>query len=126
MSAKVRALRGATTIDEDTPSHIQERVASLLTAMFERNEIDIDDVVSIFFSATADIRSTFPATGARAAYAGLSDTPLINMTELDVVGALASCVRVMAHVYTDRSKAALEHVYLQGAVSLRPDLAKTS
>ena len=122
MSAKVRALRGATTIDEDTPSHIQERVASLLTAMFERNEIDIDDVVSIFFSATADIRSTFPATGARAAYAALSDTPLINMAELDVDGALAQCVRVMAHVYTERSKSTVEHVYLERAVQLRPDL----
>lgn len=126
MSAKVRALRGATTIDEDTPSHIQERVATLLTAMFERNDIDVDDVVSIFFSATSDIRSTFPATGARAAFAALSETPLINMAELDVAGALRSCVRVMAHVYTDRSKSALEHVYLEGAASLRPDLAKTT
>ena len=65
-AAAVRALRGATTIDVDSTGQIEERVVSLLAQMIERNEVDHEDIISIFFTATADIVSTFPATAARA------------------------------------------------------------
>ena len=119
---KVRALRGATTIDNDEPDHIRERVAALLGVMFERNQVDFEDLISVFFSVTSDLHSLFPAAAARAAFPDIADTPLINMCEVDIEGALARCIRVMAHLYTDRSKAELQHVFLEGAVVLRPDL----
>ena len=31
--------------------------------MFERNGVDHDDIISILFTATDDIHSTFPAAG---------------------------------------------------------------
>ena len=65
MPAAVRALRGATTVDEDTPEQIQERVVALLKEMVDRNGIDHDDLISVFFTATEDLVSTFPATAAR-------------------------------------------------------------
>jgi chorismate mutase len=123
MPPVVRALRGATTVDEDVPDHIGERVVALLRELFERNGLDEDDLVSILFSATPDIRSTFPATAARRAL-GLADVPLMNCQELDVEGALPRCIRVMAHVHTERSRAELRHVFLEGATVLRPDLAQ--
>ena len=43
--------------------------------MLERNDVDHDDIVSIIFTATDDIRSAFPATAARKF--GLGDVPLI-------------------------------------------------
>ena len=55
MPAAVRALRGATTVDEDTPEQISERVVDLLEAMFDRNGVDHDDLISIFFTATPDV-----------------------------------------------------------------------
>ena len=117
----VRALRGATTLDEDTSEQMQVRVKTLLAAMFERNRLGPDDIISAVFTATPDLRSAFPATAARAA--GLEDVPLLGAQELDVDGALERCVRVMLHIETDRPRSELQHVFLEGAVRLRPDLA---
>lgn len=120
MPPAVRALRGATTVDADTPEQIEERVQALVAAMLERNGVDKDDLISIMFTATDDIHSTFPATAARGA--GLGDVPLICARELDIVGGTPHCIRVMMHISTERSRAELHHVYLEGARGLRDDL----
>jgi chorismate mutase len=116
----LRALRGATTVDEDTPEQITERCVALLAELFDRNDIDHDDVVSVLFTATDDIHSMFPATAARKS--GLGDVPLICARELDIVGATPRCIRVLLHLTTERSRSELHHVYLEGAVGLRDDL----
>jgi chorismate mutase len=118
--AALRALRGATTVDADEESHVHERVISLLEEMCERNGVHHDDIVSILFTATDDLHATFPATGARKM--GLGDVPLICARELDVDGGTPRCVRVLMHLTTERSRADLRHVYLEGAVGLRDDL----
>lgn len=120
MAPTLRALRGATTVDEDTEEQIKVRVVALLQEMFDRNGIDHDDVVSILFTATDDIHSTFPATAARTF--GLGDVPLICARELDITGATERCIRVLMHLYTQRTRTELRHVYLEGAASLRDDL----
>ena len=120
MPPAVRALRGATTVDEDTRDQVTERVCALLTTMFERNGIAHDDLISILFTATDDIHSVFPATAARAL--GLGDVPLICARELDIDGGTPRCIRVMAHLTTDRLPGELRHVYLEGAAGLRDDL----
>lgn len=116
----MQALRGATTVDEDEPGQITTRVRELVTAMLERNGVVEEDVISVLFTATKDIASMFPATAAR--QNGLSDVPLLGAQELDVVDATPRCVRVMAHVYTERPRRELRHVYLHGASRLRDDL----
>jgi chorismate mutase len=120
MSPTMRALRGATTIDVDEQEHMFERVITLLEQLFDRNDIDHDDVVSIVFTATDDVHSAFPAQAARKF--GLGDVPLICARELDITGATPRCIRVLIHLYTERSRADLHHVYLEGARSLRDDL----
>lgn len=120
MAAVLRALRGATTVDEDTPAQVNERVQTLVRTMLERNGIDHDDLVSVLFTATEDVVSMFPATAARAL--GLGDVPLICARELSVRGAMARCIRLLMHVYTERPRDALHHVYLEGARGLRDDL----
>jgi len=117
----VRALRGATTLDEDTPEQMRTRVKELFAALFERNRLEPDHVISIFLTATPDIRSAFPATAAREF--GLGDVPLLGAQELDVDGAMRRCVRALLLIETDRPRAELKHVFLGGAVHLRPDLA---
>ena len=116
----IRALRGATTVDEDTAEQVEERVVALLQEMLDRNGVDHDDLVSILFTATDDIRSAFPAAAARTI--GLGDVPLICARELDVAGGTPLCIRVMAHLESDRSKTELRHVYHHGAKGLRDDL----
>ena len=120
MPAAVRALRGATTVDVDDEAHVHVRTVELLEAMCERNGVVHDDIISILFTATDDIHSTFPAAGARKM--GLGDVPLICARELDITSGTPSCIRVLMHLTTERSRAELHHVYLEGAVNLRDDL----
>ena len=120
MAPAVRALRGATTVDVDTPEHIQERVLALLDTLVERNDVDHDDLISILFTATEDVVSTFPATAARAR--GLGDVPLICARELSIEGGTPMCIRVLVHLTTERTRDQLHHVYLEGARHLRDDL----
>ena len=120
MAPALRALRGATTLDEDTADHMMERVLALLEAMLERNGVDHDDLVSIVFTATDDLHSAFPAAAARKL--GLGDVPLLCARELDVVDGTPRCVRVLMHLQTERARRDLHHVYLEGAKGLRDDL----
>jgi chorismate mutase len=116
----VRALRGATTVDADTAEQVKERVGALVQEMLDRNGVDHDDIISILFTATEDITAVFPATAARVI--GLGDVPLICARELSIDGGTPRCIRVLMHLNTDRSRAELRHVYLEGAKGLRDDL----
>lgn len=120
MPVALRALRGATTVDADTCDQVTSRVQDLMGAIFERNQLDKEDLVSIVFTATDDVRSMFPATAARAM--GLGDVPLLCARELAVVGATPLCIRVLLHVNTGLAGRQLHHVYLEGAKGLRDDL----
>lgn len=120
MALAVRALRGATTVDLDTPEHIEERVVALLDTLLARNDVGHDDLISILFTATEDVVSTFPATAARKS--GLGDVPLICARELSIEGGTPMCIRVMVHLTTERARDELHHVYLEGARGLRDDL----
>lgn len=119
--SSVRALRGATTIDTDEADQVRQRTIALLQEMCSRNGVELDAVISVLFTVTADIRSAFPASAAREI--GFSDVPLIGAQEQDVEGALPLCIRVLMHIETDRARSELKHAYLEGAVALRNDLA---
>ena len=119
---KIRAIRGATQLSVDSASEMTEAVTELLTQLFTKNNIGNQDLVSILFTATPDLKSEFPAAAAR--NLDLGGVPLICASELDVSGALARVVRVMVHAYSESERAEIKHIYLRGAVVLRPDLAK--
>ena len=118
----VRAVRGAVQLERDEAGHMDEQVGELLTAVLERNGLTPDDLISIWFTATPDLHSDFPAAAARAL--GITDVPLICAQELDITGAMERVVRVLAHVETDLSKAGISHVYLGAAAALRKDIAQ--
>lgn len=116
----MRALRGATTVDDDTKDQVTSRTQALVTAMLEVNEVSKEDLISVVFTATDDVHSMFPATAAREI--GLGDVPLLCARELDIQGATPRCIRVLMHVMTDKARSQLHHVYLEGAKGLRDDL----
>ena len=120
----VRAVRGATQLDEDTREHMLDRVAELVTDVMEANGLDVDDFISIIFTATSDLVSEFPAYAAR--QLGFSDVPLVCARELEIEGSMPRVVRLMAHVETDLQRADITHVYLHGAANLRRDLSRTT
>lgn len=116
----LRALRGASTCTTDTVDEIHEVTQELLVTMLERNDVAHDDVVSVLFTTTPDLTAAFPATAARGV--GFGDVPLLCASEIDVPGAMPLTVRVLMHMYSDRPRDQLRHVYLRNAQSLRDDL----
>jgi chorismate mutase len=117
---RMRAVRGATTVERDENEILIKATAELIQEMMKRNDLTKDDLVSLIFTATPDLTSEFPAAAARSL--GISDVPLLCATEIAVRGAIPRCVRVMMHVYTDRDYSTLRHVYLGDARQLRTDL----
>ncbi len=95
----VRAVRGATQLDEDTREHMLDRVAELVTDVMHANDLEVDDFISIIFTATSDLTSEFPAYAAR--QLGFSDVPLVCARELEIEGSMPRVVRLMAHIDTE-------------------------
>ena len=116
----VRGLRGATTVDEDTVSQVTGRSQELMRALMESNGLVEDDIISVLFTATADVTSTFPATAIREI--GFGAVPLLCAAEIAVPGSMPLCIRVLLHVHTTRTRSEIKHIYLHGAQGLRDDL----
>jgi chorismate mutase len=118
----VRAIRGAIQLDVDEREHVLSSTRELVSSVMEANSLSKEDIISIMFTATPDVRSEFPAVAAREL--GLGDVPLMCTQELDIVGAMPMVIRLMAHVSTTLSHGQISHVYLRGATALRRDLAQ--
>lgn len=118
---RARAIRGATTVESDSPEQIRRATRELLETIVARNGITSADVVSAIFTVTHDITSEFPAHAAREL--GWLDVPLLCTLEIPVPGSLGRCIRVLLHVDTDVPRTGIRHVYLHDARTLRPDLA---
>jgi len=116
-----RAIRGATTVDADSPGEIRHATRELLETIVARNGITKADVISAIFTVTHDLTSEFPAHAAREL--GWLDVPLLCTLEIPVPGSLPKCIRVLLHVQTSASREEVRHVYLHAARALRPDLA---
>jgi chorismate mutase len=118
----VRAVRGAIQLDVDEREQVLSSTRELVASVLEANSLTKDDVISIMFTATPDVRSEFPAVAAREL--GLGDVPLMCAQELDIAGAMPMVIRLMAHVNTTLTRGQITHVYLRGAIELRRDLAQ--
>jgi len=116
----VRAARGAIRLRDDSKDAVLEATERLLREMLSRNDLDAERLVSVFFTATDDIRSVFPAEAARRI--GLTAVPLLCASEIPVDGAMRPVVRVLMHFQSDGGLADVQHVYLDGAEALRDDL----
>lgn len=116
----VRAVRGATQLESDVREHMLDRVAEMVRDVMSANDLEVDDFISIIFTATSDLNSEFPAYAAR--QLGFHDVPLICARELEIEGSMPRVVRMMAHVETDRRRDQITHAYLHGAAALRRDL----
>ncbi len=116
---RLRALRGAITVEHNDADAIVDATEELVSAVIDRNAIAIDDMVSCLFTCTADLDAEFPAVAARRL--GLSAVPLLCAREIDVPGSVPRVIRLMLHCYAP-AEAKPRHVYLRDAVALRRDL----
>lgn len=119
----IRGIRGAITIEQDKPELIWGETAKLVLAVAEANDVAPEDIASITISTTPDIKSAFPARSVRE-MDGWQFVPIMCMHEMDVPGGLPLCIRVLLHVNTNVAQHEIQHIYLNDAVKLRPDLVK--
>jgi chorismate mutase len=117
---RLRAARGAIRVPSDDGDALLGSTERLLSAVLQRNGIDPEDLVSIMFTATEDLRSAFPAEAARRM--GLGRVPLMCAQEIAVQGSMPSVIRILLHFHSDRTLEEVVHVYLDGAESLRDDV----
>jgi chorismate mutase len=117
----IRGVRGAVTVDADTTAAILDATSELLQTLISANGIEEEDVASILFTTTHDLTACYPARAARDL--GWTQVALMGFQEMDVPEGLKMCIRILLHWNTDKPQKDVIHVFLRGAVVLRPDLA---
>jgi chorismate mutase len=113
-----RGIRGATTVEHNDREEILAATRELLELLIRHNDLRAEDVASAIFTVTEDLDAEFPALAAR--FLGWTEVALMCAREIPVPGSLGKCIRILLHVNTTRSAAEIQHVYIRGAVNLRP------
>ncbi len=114
------ALRGATSVEENTKEAIWTATRELVGEVLGRNGFSAKETVSIIFTATPDLNADFPAAAVRDL--GFAQVPLLCTQEIAVPGALPRCIRLLLHAYLPLPQDRMRHVYLHKAQVLRTDL----
>ena len=87
--SKVRAIRGATTAEENSDDSIIDATLELLKELIDARKI------------------------------GWTNVALMCAHEMDVPDAQQRCIRVMVHINSDREVSQIKNIYLREATNLR-------
>jgi chorismate mutase len=117
---RVRAIRGATTVSENSVAAMREAVMELLNELEQRNHLHPEQIISATFSVTRDLDAIFPAAIARER-PYWDNVALLDVQQMHVEGGLARCIRFLIHVNWPTSQVQVCHPYLREAKKLRPD-----
>ncbi|MNO79822.1 Chorismate mutase AroH [compost metagenome] len=117
-----RGIRGATSVNQNDEHEIIQATMTLLREIVNRNEIEPEDICSVWITMTHDLDATFPARAIRE-LDGWDLVPLMCSVEIPVQGSLPKCIRFLIQVNTEKSQREMKHVYLNEARKLRPDLS---
>lgn len=117
----IRAIRGAITVNVNTAEEMLAATERLVKEIEKKNDVSPTEIVSVLVSTTADLNACFPATAVRE-IEGWMYVPVMCVKEIEVPNALQKCIRVMITVMTNKMQHEIEHVYLEKAKQLRPDL----
>lgn len=120
MMTRIRGLRGAITVEENTEDAILDATRLLLEQLIAVNGVVEDDVASVFFTTTPELNAAFPAKAARDL--GWHRVALMGAQEIAAANGIPMCIRVLIHWNTEKSLDELTHVYMRDAEMLRTDL----
>ena len=116
------AVRGATTVEQNSPQAIISATLELMNALVSRNAIDVHRVVTLWFTLTPDITTYNPAKALREHQDQWSRTPMMCVQEACIDGMLPLCLRVLIQWEPVGDSQAIHPVYLHHAQMLRPDI----
>lgn len=121
---QLRGVRGAVNVSIDEPDEVIQATKELLGAILEANpSLYPEDLASVLFTATPDLRSAYPAQAARSM--GWTYVPLLCVQEMSVVDSMPRVIRVLLHWNTDLPQDSVSHIYLGETSNLRPDLSES-
>lgn len=115
----IGSIRGAISVDINDNTSINCATKELLQEIIKVNNLDINKVTCMFFSATKDLTAEYPAKAAREM--GFTIQSLMCSQEMFVEGSLPMCIRVCI-IVNDLEQQKCKHVYLKNAKCLRPDI----
>lgn len=119
---RVKAIRGAAGVETDDKESVIKCVNEMCGTIFKENELKTEDIVSVIFTVTSDIRSINPATALRTGTGGIvegvdtSKVPLFCAQEPIADGMAEKIIRVMVTAYMEGN---VKTVYINGAQRLR-------
>lgn len=117
----IRGIRGATTVTENNELEVLAATEEMLAAMIIANQVNAEDVAQVLITVTDDLNATFPAKVLRS-FNDWTYVPVMCAKEIAVPGSLPKCIRVMMTVNTTKAQKDIQHIYLNDAIKLRPDL----
>ena len=114
------SVRGAITVVENKREEILKSTQELLMEIEKKNNLNKDNVICILFSSTKDLNAEYPAKAAR--LLGYTQCALMCFNEMEVVGSMKKCIRVMVLYEDTLEQKDVKHIYLKDTKALRPDL----
>lgn len=118
---QVRGIRGAIKLKENSREAIFGATKRLIEAIMEANDVRVEDIASVFFTATGDLNADYPAYAAREL--GWIHVPLLCAREMDVPGGMKMVIRILMHVNTEKAQKQIKHQYPGETARLRPDIS---
>ena len=112
-----KGIRGAITVDENTPEAIRQATKELLSTLIELNNLNEEKISHVIFTLTEDLNAEFPAKFARMDF-NWNNTAMMCFHELNVPNALPKCLRVLI-VLNCEENFIPKFAYLKGAANLR-------
>ncbi|MBR6163051.1 chorismate mutase [bacterium] len=119
-----RGIRGATTVEIDTPEEISGATVELLNKILLDNKVNTEDISHVIFTMTGDLKSVYPAKFARENIEGFNRVPMVCFQELSIENSMKKCIRVLMVINTEvLEQKDIKHIYLREAKKLREDLS---
>ena len=119
-----RGIRGAISVDNNDVQSLKSAVIELLSEIKKQNQLDETKISHVIFTLTSDIDCVHPAKIAREEFPEWKYVPMVCMNEMEVIGSISKCLRVLISYNTELEQSEIKHVYLKDAVKLREDLKK--
>lgn len=112
------AIRGATTVKQDTQKEIEFASVELVQEIIKRNDLDEQNITAVFSSMTPDLQSYNVSKAIRLGM-GWDKVAFFTLQEADVDGMLPRCIRVLIQYNSSDIEQDFRNVYLRDAANLR-------
>ena len=84
---KMLAIRGATTVASNSKEEILKETSNLIKIIISKNNLNIDNIISMCFTMTKDLDAVYPSVAVREIL-DIYDIPMLNYEENHIQGSL--------------------------------------